>query len=104
MSIELNHTNVTSETFLPPIEKPRGLMMKLASTSRRQFGKVFTPLKVHCALLPVAFGMFYGKVATLDKKLRRRPETILLIRHQVARINVCQFLETSAVGQTTVDK
>ena len=43
------------DTFLPPIEKPKGLMMKLAYYfTRRQFGKV-------------------------------------LIREQVARINVCEF-------------
>jgi len=34
-------------TFLPPIEKPKGLIMKLAFYFiHRQFGKVFTPLKV----------------------------------------------------------
>jgi hypothetical protein len=33
------------DTFLPPIEKPKGLMMKLADYfTRRQFGKVLTPL------------------------------------------------------------
>jgi len=35
-----------SDTFLLPIEKPQGLMMKLAYYfTRRQFGKVRTPLK-----------------------------------------------------------
>ncbi|MBZ5612403.1 MAG: carboxymuconolactone decarboxylase family protein [Acidobacteriia bacterium] len=80
------------ETFLPPIEKPKGLMMKLAYYfTRRQFGKVLTPLKVHSARLPPAFGLFYGKIGTLDKKLVLPPETALLIREQVARINVCLF-------------
>jgi alkylhydroperoxidase family enzyme len=78
--------------FLRPIEKPRGLFMKLAYfLSRRQFGKVVTPLKVHSARLPPAFGLFYAKVSKLDKKLTLSPELILLIREQVARINVCQF-------------
>src|SRR5438046_593879 len=46
-------------TFLPPIEKPQGLIMKLAYYfTRRQFGKVLTPLKVHSARLPPAFGAF----------------------------------------------
>jgi alkylhydroperoxidase family enzyme len=80
------------DTFLPPIEKPQGLMMKLAYYfTRRQFGKVLTPLKVHAARLPPAFGMFYGKVSQLDKKLTLPPETVLLIRETVARINVCLF-------------
>ena len=77
-------------TFLPPIEKPQGLMMKLAYYfTRREFGKVLTPLKVHSARLPTAFGLFYTKIAKLDKKLQLPAETALLIREQVARINVC---------------
>ena len=80
------------DTFLSPIEEPQGLMMKLAYYfSRRQFGKVLTPLKVHSARLPVAFGLFYGKVGQLDKKLTLPPELVMLIREQVARINVCLF-------------
>jgi alkylhydroperoxidase family enzyme len=80
------------DTFLAPIEKPHGLVMKLAYYfAGLQFGKVLTPLKVHCARLPAAFGLFYGKVGKLDKKLSLSPETILLIREQVARLNVCLF-------------
>ena len=79
-------------TFLPPIERPKGLMMKLVyAITRRQFGKVITPLKVFCARLPVAFGQFYGRISALDKKLLLRPETAMLIRQQVARINICLF-------------
>ena len=79
-------------TFLPPIEKPQGLIMKLAYYfTRREFGKVLTPLKVHSARLPTAFGLLYTKIAKLDKKLQLPPETALLIREQVARINVCLF-------------
>ena len=80
------------DPFLPPIEKPKGLMMKLAYYfTRRQFGKVITPLKVFSARLPSAFGMFYSKIAQLDKKLLLPPETALLVREYVARINVCLF-------------
>ncbi len=80
------------DTFLPPIEQPKGLAMKLAYYfTRKQFGKVLTPLKVHSARLPAAFGMFYGKVAKLDKKLTLPAETVMLVREQVARLNVCQF-------------
>jgi alkylhydroperoxidase family enzyme len=35
--------------------------------------------------------MFYGKVSSLDKKLKLPQELVLLIRQQVARINVCLF-------------
>ena len=80
------------DTFLPPIEQPQGLLMKLAYYfTRQQFGKVLTPLKVHSARLPPAFGLFYSKIGRLDKKLTLPLETILLIREQVARINVCLF-------------
>jgi hypothetical protein len=66
--------------------------MKLAYYfTRRQFGKVLTPLKVHSARLPPAFGLFYSKVSKLVQKLTLSPETVLLIRHQVARINICLF-------------
>jgi alkylhydroperoxidase family enzyme len=80
------------DTFLAPIEKPDGLMMKLVyGMTRRQFGKVLTPVKVFCARLPLAFGQLYGKISALDKKLLLPPETVMLIREQVARINVCLF-------------
>jgi alkylhydroperoxidase family enzyme len=43
------------------------------------------------ARMPSAFGLFASKISKLDKKLQLPPETILLIREQVARINVCLF-------------
>jgi alkylhydroperoxidase family enzyme len=85
------------DTFLAPIEKPKGFGLKLAYYfSRKHFGKVVTPLKVHSARLPTAFGMFYGKVSQLDKKLELSPEMVLLIRVQVARLNVCLFCMDAA--------
>jgi alkylhydroperoxidase family enzyme len=67
-------------------------MMKLAyAGTRRQFGKVLTPLKVFCSRLPIAFGMFYGKIGKLDKKLQLGAEIQMLIRERAARINVCEF-------------
>jgi len=67
-------------------------MMKLAYYfTRRQFGKVLTPLKVHSARLPLAFGLFYARIGKLDKRLLLPREIALLIREQVARINVCLF-------------
>jgi alkylhydroperoxidase family enzyme len=80
------------DTFLPPIEHPAGLMMKLVyAMSQRQFGKVLTPLKVHSARMPLAFAQFYTKIGQLDKKLELPPETVMLVREQVARLNVCLF-------------
>lgn len=91
------------DTFILPIEKPQGLVMKLAYFfSRRQFGKVLTPLKVHSARLPSAFGLFYAKVSQLDKKLELPAETALLIRVQVARLNICLFC-MDAARRTAID-
>lgn len=80
------------DTFLTPIEKPDSLMMKLVYFfTRKQFGKVLTPLKVHSVRLPAAFGMFYGKISKLDKKLVLPQETMMLIRAHIAHINICSF-------------
>ena len=80
------------DTFLAPIERPRSPIMKLAyALTRRQFGKVLTPLKVHSARLPLAFASWYQKISKLDRQLSLRPDLAVLIRAQVARINVCEF-------------
>jgi alkylhydroperoxidase family enzyme len=96
MQIQASHAETivpgSADTFLAPIEKPEGLLMKLVySMSRRKFGRVLTPLKVHSVRLPSAFGMFAGKIAQLDKKLQLPGETVFLIREHVARLNVCLF-------------
>jgi len=79
-------------TFLTPIEKPHGLIKQLAyAGSRRQFGKVPTPVKVVYSRMPAAFGMFIAKIAKLDRKLKLPLETQMLVRERVARINVCEF-------------
>lgn len=80
------------DTFLAPIEHPASPMMKFAyNMSRKRFGKVTTPLKVFGARMPLAFGMFLGRIGKLDKKLQLAPETQMLVRERVARINVCLF-------------
>jgi alkylhydroperoxidase family enzyme len=80
------------DTFLAPIERPRGLMMKLAYFfTRKQFGKVLTPLRVYAARMPLGFGMFYSKISKLDRQLILPLETVMLIREKVARINICLF-------------
>jgi alkylhydroperoxidase family enzyme len=80
------------DTFLAPIEKPQGLIAKMAyAGSRKQFGKVPTPVKVIFARMPAAFGLFVSKIAKLDKKLQLPIETQMLVRERVARINVCEF-------------
>src|SRR5258708_24313206 len=76
-------------SFLPPIEKPKGLIKNLVyAMTRKQFGKVPTPVKVHAARLPTAFGMFYGKISTLDKKLQLYDRPMSLSRDQGPGIKV----------------
>jgi alkylhydroperoxidase family enzyme len=48
-------------------------------------------MQVVSARMPLAFGLFTSKISKLDKKLQLPPETAMLIREQVARINVCLF-------------
>ena len=80
------------DTFLPPIEKPQGLFKKVVyAMSKRQFGKVPTPVKVVYSRMPIGFGMFASKISQLDRKLELPIETAYLIREQVAHINVCLF-------------
>ena len=58
------------DTFLSPVEKPKGLIMRLAYYfTRLQFGKVLTPVKVHSARLPLAFGLFAENPASRDSRL-----------------------------------
>ena len=79
-------------TYLPPVDKPRGLLLNLVYFfTRRQFGKVATPIAVHSARMPTGFLLFYGKVSRLDKKLKLDARTAVLIREQVASINMCLF-------------
>jgi alkylhydroperoxidase family enzyme len=41
--------------------------------------------------MPLAFGKFVGRISQLDRKLTLPRETAMLVREQVARINVCHF-------------
>ena len=89
--------------FLLPIEKPKSMLCKLIYyLTRKRLVKVITPLKVMAVRLPVSFGMFSGKIAQLDKKLRLPAETLMLIREQVAQINVCKFCIDIGRAQTIV--
>lgn len=79
-------------SYLPPIQKPKRLMLKLLyRVARRQFGTVPSPFSVFVARMPLAFGTFFGKVSKLDKKLTLHPETALLVRERVKQVNVCRW-------------
>jgi AhpD family alkylhydroperoxidase len=78
--------------FLSPVARPKGLFLKMGyAYSRREYGKVFSPLSVFCARMPTAFTRFYGKISGLDKKLRLPQSTVKLLREQVATVNGCLY-------------
>lgn len=78
--------------YLPPVDKPKGLMLKLGYRyTKKQFGQVPGPLSVFCARMPLAFSTFYGKLSKLDRKLTLDEEFIVLVREQVASTTGCAF-------------
>jgi alkylhydroperoxidase family enzyme len=97
------------EPFLSPIENPQDPSLKQTyERMQKQFGKVITPVKVFSARLPLSFFQWTGKINELDNELRLPMETALLIRQQVARINVCLFcMDTSrwaAINHLKIDE
>lgn len=80
------------KTKLAPIERPSGLIMKLLYwLSRKQFGKVMTPMKVIFARLPLSFGMYVQKLEKLEQKYELPKYMAVLVRTHVAQINTCGF-------------
>ena len=60
---------------LKPIEKPVGLMMRIAFwMTRRQFGKVMTPMKVLYPRVPEMMKLGYEIVKFETKGIRLDPE------------------------------
>jgi alkylhydroperoxidase family enzyme len=79
-------------TYLPPIEKPKGLMLKLLyRLLGRQFGKVPSWLSVFSARMPLGFTSWMGKVYKLNRKLTLPTDTVTLVRAQVDSINGCTW-------------
>ncbi len=77
---------------LQAIERPKGLMMKLAyAYSKRQFGKVLTPLKLAWSRMPLAFSFWNAKIHKLEKLLKLDPQLVLMLRIKVAQLNTCTF-------------
>ena len=80
------------ETRFAPIENPSGIAMKMAyQFSKKQVGKVLTPLKVIYARLPVSFARFTQKLPQLEQSYKLPKHLALLIRAHVAQLNTCHF-------------
>jgi alkylhydroperoxidase family enzyme len=83
---------MTRTPYLPPVERPHGLLMKIAyAFSRRVFGKVPTPLAVVSARLPFAFLRFQTRIDRLNRKLTVPRRLQLLVGQQVSQLNGCGF-------------
>jgi alkylhydroperoxidase family enzyme len=84
---------------LSPIERPRGLLMKIAFfMSRRQFGKVLSALKVLYVRKP-GLALIAQKIATMQSRLSINADLKALVQVQTARINGCTFCENIALAQ-----
>ena len=83
---------IIMKTHLNPVEKPNGIIMKLAYwLTKRKFGKVLTPLRVIYTRLPLVFLLFASKIEKLTKKVSISQELAYMIKTYVAQLNVCLF-------------
>lgn len=90
--IWVKNQNAHMKTKLAPIERPSGLIMKfLFWLSRKQYGKVMTPMKVIFTRLPLSFGMFVQKLEKLEQKYELPKYIAVLVRTHVAQLNTCGF-------------
>jgi AhpD family alkylhydroperoxidase len=77
---------------LQPIEQPQGLMMRIAYwMTRRQLGKVMTPMKVIYPRMPGAMKVAYAIAKFEMKKIRLEPELKFMVTTLAALINGCGF-------------
>ncbi len=85
---------------LQPIEKPKSLKLKLAYwLTKKQIGKVITPMKVVYARKPVLVD-FMQKLFKIDgKKLTISQALKEMIRYYTASFNRCPFCEDMSLSR-----
>ncbi len=77
---------------LEPIEKPRGLMMRVAFwMTRRQLGKVLTPMKVLYPRMPGVLKLSYEIQKFETKGIRLEPGLHFMVGTLASQINGCGF-------------
>ncbi len=77
---------------LEPIERPRSLMLRFAFwMTRRQFGKVMTPMKVVATRMPRSTRMMYEIVKFDMNGLRLDPSLHYLVAAMASHVNGCAF-------------
>ncbi|SDK71741.1 alkylhydroperoxidase AhpD family core domain-containing protein [Catalinimonas alkaloidigena] len=77
---------------LIPVEQPSSPLMKLVYWfSRRQVGKVISPLKTIYARLPFRFSWWMAQIQPLEARLALPKALRVLLRIHVAQLNTCRF-------------
>ncbi len=77
---------------LQPIEKPKGIMMRFAHWgTRRQFGKVMTPIKVVGARMPGSLKMMNEIVKFENKGIKLETQLHFMIAALGSQINGCSW-------------
>lgn len=90
---------------LEPIENPKGIFLKIAYWfTKRQYGKVMSPLKVIYARKPelLSFAMKIAKFE--DKQNSLSPDLRLLIKVATATQNGCTFCQDIALAHAVKGK
>lgn len=77
---------------LEPIERPRGLMMRLAFWFiRRRVGKVITPMRVVTARVPKSLRMSYEISKMMQSGFSLDRELQFLLHAHISQLNRCDF-------------
>src|SRR2546425_4469609 len=77
---------------LEPIEKPKGFPMRIAYwMTRRQLGKVMTPMKVLFPRMPGMLRLSYEITKFETKGIRLEPRLHYMVVTLASRINGCSF-------------
>ena len=77
---------------LEPIEKPTGLLMRIAFwMTRRQLGKVITPMKVMYPRMPGVLKLSYEIQKFEQKGIRLEPGLHFMVGTLASQLNGCSF-------------
>lgn len=75
---------------LLPIERPNGFVMRMAYWgTRKQLGKVMTPIKVICARMPGSLQALGGMLKFSSRRIQLDQELQILIGNLASQINGC---------------
>jgi AhpD family alkylhydroperoxidase len=88
----LPHRDEPSGPRLAPIDRPKGLLVRLAYwVSKRRLGKVMTPARVVYARVPALFRLGYVQARIAEHGLSLDLELRYLVSRYVAALNGCSF-------------